>query len=43
MDIQFTTEIFKEGEQWIAHTRELDVCSCPKSVRKDSRLPAKAY
>jgi len=25
MEIQFTTQIFKEGRAFVAHTRELDV------------------
>ncbi len=28
MDIQFTTQIFKEGRTFVAHTPELDVSSC---------------
>ena len=28
MEIQFTTQIFKEGRIVVAHTRELDVSSC---------------
>ena len=28
MEIQFTTQIFKEGPTYVAHTRELDVSSC---------------
>jgi predicted RNase H-like HicB family nuclease len=28
MEIQFTTQIFKEGRTFVAHTRELDVSSC---------------
>ena len=28
MEIQFTTQIFKEGRTYFAHTPELDVSSC---------------
>ena len=28
MKIQFTTQIFKEGRAFVAHTRELDLSSC---------------
>ena len=28
MEIEFTTQIFKEGRTFVAHTRELDVSSC---------------
>ena len=28
MDIRFTTQIFKEGRSFVAHTPELDVSSC---------------
>jgi hypothetical protein len=28
MEIQFTTQIFKEGRMFVAHTRELDLSSC---------------
>ena len=28
MDIQFTTQTFKEGRTYVAHTAEFDVSSC---------------
>ena len=28
LDIRFTTQIFKEGRSFVAHTPELDVSSC---------------
>jgi hypothetical protein len=28
MEIEFTTQVFKEGQTFIAHTPELDVSSC---------------
>ena len=28
MEIQFTTQVFKEGEAFVAHTSELDISSC---------------
>jgi hypothetical protein len=34
MDIHFTTEIFKEGEQYVAHSRELDLSSCAPTETK---------
>jgi len=34
MEIQFTTQIFKEGRAFVAHTRELDVSSCGGSRQK---------
>ena len=34
MEIQFTTQIFKEGRTFVAHTRELDVSSCGGTQQK---------
>ena len=34
MDIQFTTDIFKEGNQCVAYTPELDVSSCGGTAHK---------
>jgi hypothetical protein len=34
MEIQFTTQIFKEGRAFVAHTRELDVSSCGGTRQK---------
>ncbi len=34
MDIQFTTDIFKEGAQYGAHTPELDLSSCARTETK---------
>jgi predicted RNase H-like HicB family nuclease len=34
MEIQFTTRIFKEGNTWVAHALELDVCSCGGTKEK---------
>ncbi len=34
MEIQFTTQIFKEGRTFVAHTRELDVSSCGSTEQK---------
>jgi predicted RNase H-like HicB family nuclease len=34
MDIEFTTQIFKEGRLFVAHTRELDVSSCGGTQKK---------
>jgi len=31
MEIQFTTQIFKEGKMFVAHARELDVSSCGRT------------
>ncbi len=28
MEIQFTTQVFKEGKAFVAHTSELDISSC---------------
>lgn len=28
MEIQFTTQVFKEGNAFVAHTPELDISSC---------------
>jgi predicted RNase H-like HicB family nuclease len=28
MEIQFTTQVFKEGNTFVAHTPELDISSC---------------
>jgi predicted RNase H-like HicB family nuclease len=37
MEIQFTTQIFKEGRTFVAHTRELDVSSCGGTRQKALR------
>ena len=34
MEIQFTTQIFKEGRVFVAHTRELDISSCGGTKEK---------
>jgi predicted RNase H-like HicB family nuclease len=34
MEIQSTTQIFKEGRTFVAHTRELDLSSCGGSRQK---------
>ena len=34
MDIQFTTDIFKEGAQYVGHTPELDLSSCARTETK---------
>ena len=34
MDIEFTTNIFKESSQYVAYTPELDVSSCAHTERK---------
>jgi hypothetical protein len=34
MEIQFTTQIFKEGRAFVAYTRELDLSSCGGSRQK---------
>ena len=34
MEIQFTTQIFKEGRTFVAHTPELDVSSCGGTKQK---------
>lgn len=34
MEIQFTTQIFKEGRTFVAYTRELDVSSCGGTQRR---------
>src|SRR5712691_6037582 len=37
MEIQFTTRIFKEGRNYVAHALELDVSSCGGSKEKALR------
>ena len=34
MDIQFTSDIFKEGAQYVAHSPELDLSSCAGTETK---------
>ena len=34
MEIQFTTQVFKEGDTFVAHTPELDVSSCGETEQK---------
>ena len=37
MEIRFTTQIFKEGRAFVAHTPELDVSSCGGTKEKAMR------
>ena len=37
MEIQFTTQIFKEGRAFVAYTRELDLSSCGGTQQKALR------
>jgi predicted RNase H-like HicB family nuclease len=37
MDIRFTTQIFKEGRSFVAHTPELDVSSCGGTKEKAAK------
>ena len=34
MDIQFTTQIFKEGDTLVAYAPELDLSSCGKTIQE---------
>lgn len=34
MNIQFTSQVFKEGKMYVAHTPELDISSCAYSKEK---------
>jgi predicted RNase H-like HicB family nuclease len=34
MDIHFTTQVFKEGRTYVAHTPQLDVSSCANTKDK---------
>ncbi len=34
MDIQFTTQILKEGDTFVAYAPELDVSSCGKTIQE---------
>jgi predicted RNase H-like HicB family nuclease len=34
MEIQFTTQVFKEGKAYVAHTSELDISSCGDTEQK---------
>lgn len=34
MDINFTTQIWKEGKMYVSYAPELEVASCGKSVEK---------
>ena len=34
MEIQFTTQVFKEGRTFVAYTRELDLSSCGGTQQK---------
>ena len=34
MEIQFTTQVFKEGADFVAHTPELDISSCGDTEQK---------
>src|SRR5438132_2493123 len=37
MEIQFTTQIFKEGRTYVAYARELDISSCGSTKDKAAR------
>jgi predicted RNase H-like HicB family nuclease len=37
MDIRFTTQIFKEGRSFVAHTPELNVPSCGRTKEKAAK------
>jgi len=37
MKIQFTTQIFREGKMYVAHSPELDVSSCATTKAKAQR------
>ena len=37
MEIQFTTQVFKEGRTYVAYARELDVSSCGGTADKAVR------
>lgn len=37
MEIQFTTQIFKEGRTFVAYTRELDLSSCGGTLERAVR------
>jgi predicted RNase H-like HicB family nuclease len=34
MEIQFTTQVFKEGKTFVAHTPELDISSCGETEKE---------
>jgi predicted RNase H-like HicB family nuclease len=34
MKIEFTSQVFKEGKMFVAHTPELDISSCATTKRK---------
>ncbi len=34
MEIAFTTEVWKEGKIYISYAKELEVCSCGKTVKE---------
>jgi predicted RNase H-like HicB family nuclease len=34
MDIEFTSQVFKEGGMFVAHTPELDISSCATTKTK---------
>ena len=34
MNIEFTAQVFKEGQQYVAYSRELDVSSCGRTENK---------
>jgi predicted RNase H-like HicB family nuclease len=37
MDIQFTSQVFKEGRTYVAYTPELDVSTCAASKEKAAK------
>ncbi len=34
MEIAFTTQVWKEGKMYISYAKELEVCSCGKTVKE---------
>ncbi|MGB8657058.1 MAG: type II toxin-antitoxin system HicB family antitoxin [Candidatus Zixiibacteriota bacterium] len=34
MEISFTTQVWKEGKTYVSHAKELEVCSCGRTVKE---------
>jgi predicted RNase H-like HicB family nuclease len=34
MEINFTTQVWKEGKTYVSHAKELEVCSCGRTIKE---------
>ncbi len=34
MEVNFTTQVWKEGKTYVSHAKELEVCSCGRTIKE---------